>query len=233
MKKVLFVLICSLCFSLNVFAATHYIDDGNSDDTNGLKTKYNSFSKTTVSSPNTTVTLYGKSECDGSTCSITYSASKNSSFKDALARAVTCSNGETSITYQSLTSGNVEFKADNKGQLDGTVYWDEDYSVSCSSDGSGDYSVSLDEESGSSSSSTGSSSSSSSIGSSISSSSTESSDSTASSGSSSSGSSYSSSSTVSNEQTGVNTYFIILSVAAVVSYVFMMCVKKFNLFKNI
>ncbi len=44
---------------------------------------------------------------------------------------------------------------------------------------------------------------------------------------------YSGATTTQNPQTGVNTYFIILSVVAVISYAFMIFVKKFNLFKKI
>lgn len=39
--------------------------------------------------------------------------------------------------------------------------------------------------------------------------------------------------TVENPQTGVNTYFVVLGIVAVVSYGFMILVKKFNLFKKI
>ena len=220
LKKVFFTLICTLCFSLNVFAVSSPFIEGEGEDTYGLKSKYNNFSKTSISEANTTVTLYGKSECDGSKCTLTYSASNNSSFKDALAKAITCSNGENNITYQITgASGNTEFKEDNKAKLNGTAYWDEDYSISCTTESSGSYVVNLNSESSSSSS--------------YNSSNTDNSSSSTTGDSQSSTSDYSSSSTVSNEKTGVNTYFVVLGVVAIISYSFMICVKKFNLFKNI
>ena len=196
--KLLSIIICMFCFSINVFAATTpFVENGDNEDTYGLKNKYNSFSKTTVSSSNTSVTLYGKSECDGSKCTIMYSASKNSSFKDALARAVTCANGEKYISYMSQdSSGNVGFKEDNKEKLDGTAYWDEDYIVSCTDESSGTYVVTLSNDSSTSSTDT----------STTTTTTVYEDDSSA---------SYSSSSTVSNQQTGVNTYFIVLSIIAV------------------
>ena len=211
--KVFLTLICTLCFSLNVFAASTPYVEGVGEDEYGLKTKYNSFKKTTVSEENTTVTLYGKSVCDGSKCTLTYSASNNSSYKDALAKAVTCSNGEKNITYQFTGSSNNDIKENNNDKLDGTAYWDEDYSVSCTTESSGSYVVNLSDDSSSSNSS--------------------SSSTTTTGESQGSTSDYSSSSTVSNEKTGVNTYFVVLGVVAIISYSFMICVKKFNLFKNI
>lgn len=39
--------------------------------------------------------------------------------------------------------------------------------------------------------------------------------------------------TVDNPQTGVNTYFVVLGIVAIISYSFMLLIKKFNLFKKI
>ena len=39
--------------------------------------------------------------------------------------------------------------------------------------------------------------------------------------------------TVDNPQTGVNTYFVVLGIVAIISYGFMVLTKKFNLFKKI
>lgn len=39
--------------------------------------------------------------------------------------------------------------------------------------------------------------------------------------------------TVDNPQTGVNTYFVVLGIVAIISYSFMLLTKKFNLFKKI
>ena len=39
--------------------------------------------------------------------------------------------------------------------------------------------------------------------------------------------------TIDNPQTGVNTYFVVLGIVAIISYSFMLLTKKFNLFKKI
>ena len=201
--KIAFV-IYSFSISLNVFAATvPFIDNGTSTDTYGLKTKYSSFTKTNVSSSNTTVTLYGKSVCSGSSCTVTYAASNNSSFKDALANAVVCTNGEKYIIYQDSGTQNHDYLSDNKLSTDGTVYWDHDFSVTCKETSSGNYSIEL-------------------VSNADTTVTTENATTTSFNGT-----------TVNNEKTGVNTYFIVLGVVAIISYVFMLCVKKYNLFKNI
>ena len=211
--KIFLTIICSFGISLNVFAvSTPFVDDGSSTDTNGLKSKYNSTNKTNVSGTNTMVTLYGKSVCSGSSCTLTYAFSNNSSFKEALAKAVVCTNGEKYIAYLFAGSGNVNFKEDNKGELNGTAYWDEDYSVTCTSNNSGSSVVALSNDSSSSTTTT---------------------TRTANQSGQSNSSNYNTATTVDNEQTGVNTYFIVLGLVAIISYVFMLCVKKFNLFKNI
>ena len=201
MKRILkIMLFCIIFMNVNVYAAYHtpFVDNGESTDTDGLKAKYNSsLIKTEISEANSEVVLYGKSVCNGSSCTLTYAASNNSSFKDALAKAVTCTNGEKYIAYQFAGSVNEDCKTDNKAKLNGTAYWDEGYGVTCTNTNSGSSIVTLNTD--------------------VSTTTT----------------SYQTASTVNNEQTGVNTYFIVLGIVAIISYVFMLCVKRFNLFKNI
>ena len=218
-RRIILTLITILCYfgiSTNVLADAHpvYIE-GTGTDTYGLKTSYSSFKKTTVSSANTSVMLYGKSECNGSSCTITYAASQNSSYKDALANSVTCANGEKYIIYQDAGTQNHNYRSDNQSKTNGTVYWDYEFSVSCTNDSTKndlitlknvveDTTTTITTNNGSNNSSN-----------------------------SNSNSGYTSSDPVNNEPTGVNTYFMVLSVVALISYVFMIIVKKYNLFKNI
>lgn len=88
------------------------------------------------------------------------------------------------------------------------AYWNEEYQVICSNESKGSY-VELTDNTNTTTNNT----------------------TTTVSGSNSSD--YSSSSTVKQEQTGVNTYFIVLGLVALISSIFMVCVKKFNLFKNV
>lgn len=182
-----------------------------SDDSNynTLKNGYNNntLSKVNVSSSNATVTLYGKSECSGSSCTYNYAGS-NKTFELALSKAVVCSNGEKYITYQTTgEGGKTNYMEDNKANYTGTVYWSEDYYVTCTTNNTGDNVI---ETSGDTTTTT-----------------------TSSSGIKTTTKAYSGSTTTENPQTGVNTYFIVLGLIAVISYGFMVIVKKYNLFKNI
>lgn len=170
-----------------------------------LKNGYNNntLSKVNVSSANATVTLYGKSECSGSSCTYNYAGSYKN-FKDALSKAVVCSNGEKYISYQSTgEGGKTNYMEDNKANYTGTVYWSEDYYVTCTNTSSGDTIIETNNDT---------------TNTTITTTTTK---------------VYSGSTTTNNPQTGVNTYFIVLGLVAVISYVFMVIVKRFNLFKKI
>ena len=208
MKKlinIIVMLICSFGINMVVYASAHpvYIE-GEGTDTYGLKSSYSSFKKTEVSSTNTPVLLYGKSVCSGSSCNVTYAASQNSKFKDALANAVTCTNGEQYLIYQESGTQNLNYLSDNKSGLNGTVYWDHEFYITCTNDSTKSDLIQTKNEVTTTTEST-----------------------TTSSGE------YSTGDSVQNEPTGINTYFAVLSVVALISYVFMIIVKKYNLFKNI
>lgn len=232
MKNKIFIIIFSLMFivsmRVNVYADGISGIEG-SDNYTTLKKEYDKGVITqTVSNSSTIITLYGKSDCDGSSCEVTYAASKNSNFKDALVKSVTCSNGEKNIVYQEGASGkNKQYNENNPNNYDGVVYWSEDYGVTCTSESTGGSTLSIGNSSSSTNTSNGSSSSSSS-GSSSNETQNSSTNTTGSSGN------YSSTTTVNNENTGVNTYFMVLGLVAFISYIFMIIVKKYNLFsKNI
>ncbi len=137
----------------------------------------------------------------------------------------TCSSGTCTISYANSSSYTnkdvlarsikcqngekyINYQQSGSGKVTSetsNAYWSEEYQVVCSSEGKGTYVelVNNDTSSGTTTTTTTSS------------------------------SNYNSSSTVNQEQTGVTTYFVVLGLVAFISGIFMMCVKKYNLFKNI
>lgn len=162
------------------------------------------------------VLIYGKSTCSNGTCSISYANSSSYTNKDVLSRSIKCQNGEKYISYQQSGSAKITNETSD-------AYWSEEYQVVCSSEGKGTYVELVDNNNDGNNNSSGS----------TTTTTTKSSNSGSSSDSNDNGSNYNSSSTVNQEQTGVTTYFIVLGLVALVSSVFMLCVKKYNLFKNI
>lgn len=234
MKKNILLITMCICVALfgintNVYAAASSPDNGSSyEDLAELKKGYNNSNPTLNVKSKGFVTIYAKSECSASTKKCTYQyqgLSVGESADKLLSSAVKCENGESYISYNAdyVQSGGTDVKDEWKGNdsktSDTTYYWSEDYYITCSntapSEGSGQ--VSLGSSGGSNS--TGSSSNT---------------GNTSSNGTSSSSSqNYSSSTTVNNSDTGVETYYIVLAIIAVVAYALMFVVKKYNLFKNI
>ena len=226
MKKgiinIVLIVISIFMININVYAANAGSSAAGTTLYNELKSNYDknksSLSKTSINNSGM-VTLYGYSSCNGSSCSINYMGI-SSKVEEALAKAVTCSNGEKYINYQNTgTGGATDFMEDNKAKLNGDAYWSVDYQVTCTTTNTGTSNVELSNTSNSG---------------------TNSSSNTTNNGSNSTASSttttntnYNTSSTTNNENTGVNTYFVVLGLVAIISYVFMLCVKKYNLFKNI
>lgn len=226
MKKRIFniilLIVSMFMININVYAANAGSSEAGTTLYNELKSNYDknksSLSKTSINGSGM-VTLYGYSSCNGSSCSINYMGI-SSKVEEALAKAVTCSNGEKYINYQNTgTGGATDFMEDNKAELNGDAYWSVDYQVTCTTTNTGSSNVELSNTSNSS---------------------TNSGSNTTNNGSNSTASSttttntnYNTSSTTNNENTGVNTYFVVLGLVAIISYVFMLCVKKYNLFKNI
>ena len=211
MKKislVLTLLISVFLINIHVFAEISVGGATEEQSTfSKYKSEFNNPKQQTINDSGFAV-VNGHSVCSGSSCTVSYSSyngSTSSDFRDALKSNVVCSNGEKYITYQeSETSGGAGWKTDNSAQYTGEAYWTESYYVTCTTSGSGSSTVALKFTLDDSSSS-----------------------------SSSSSNNYGTSSTVNQEQTGVESYFIVLALVALVSYVLMLCVKKFNLFKSI
>lgn len=225
MKKgiinIVLIVISMFMININVFAANAGSSEAGTTLYNELKSNYDknksSLSKTSINNSGM-VTLYGYSSCNGSSCSINYMGI-SSKVEEALSQAVTCSNGEKFINYQNTgTGGATDFMEDNKAELNGDAYWSVDYQVTCTTTNTGSSNVELTNTSNSS---TNSGSNTTNNGSNTASSTTT------------TNTNYNTSSTTNNENTGVNTYFVVLGLVAIISYVFMLCVKKYNLFKNI
>lgn len=229
MKKILSIAIITICmfgFGLNVFAedasATCITDEKKSSFSpqyDSLKSQYDGGGKKYTLTKNTLIEIYGRTDSSGN---ITYAGNK-SNLNSAIANVVTCSGGENYLKYSQYGYGSKDCKTGG--------YWTDVYSVTCTNNStSTDNSTVIDKSTGNvvsgGNNSSGSGSSSTGSGSGTSSGSGTGS-------SSSSGSGYNSSSTVNNESTGINTYFVVLGLVGVISYIFMMCVKKYNLFKNI
>lgn len=225
MKKgiinIVLIVISMFMININVYAANAGSSAAGTTLYNELKSNYDknksSLSKTSINNSGM-VTLYGYSSCNGSSCSINYMGI-SSKVEEALAQVVTCSNGEKFINYQNTgTGGATDFMEDNKAELNGDAYWSVDYQVTCTTTNTGSSNVELTNTSNSS---TNSGSNTTNNGSNTASSTTT------------TNTNYNTSSTTNNENTGVNTYFVVLGLVAIISYVFMLCVKKYNLFKNI
>lgn len=130
---------------LNVNADNSYATSSDDAFYSMLVSGYNgnTLKSTSISSAGT-ITLYGKSECNGTSCTYHYSGN-NSTLENALSKAVTCTGGEQYITYQGTgEGGKTTFMEDNKAGHDGIAYWSEDYYVTCTSSNNGDSTVELD-----------------------------------------------------------------------------------------
>lgn len=210
-NKILMMFILMLSFiglSINANALGESAEENEANFSN-LKTKFDSGMSTITVNDKETVTLYGKGACNGSTCTVEY-AGQYSKFEDALKQYIKCSNGSNTISYKEGSSGKTGLYdlTNSQDGYSGTVYWSEDYEVSCTSSYGSNSNITLNNSDG-----------------------TDIENPT--NGGTSSNGGYDSSTTVKNEQTGVSTYFGILGVVALVSYVAMIFIKKFNLFKSI
>ncbi len=123
---------------------------------------------------------------------------------DELVSTITrCSGGETSITSVLSGSGGEDYKDVNPNDYNGTVYWSEMYYVTCKA---GEAETPTDPSAPSTP--------------------TNPSSTTTT-------KKYESSSTENSPETGVTTYYVVLGVIALISYLLMLAVKKGNLFKKI
>lgn len=187
-----------VAFGLDVRAEATNADPGD-DNYSTLQSAYNKGNVKNNVSGSGTITVYGKAECNGSSCTINY-VDGITDIKSVLKKSVVCTDGKQYINYTALSQGSAQY-VEGTSVPNGTSYFSDEFYVTCvESNGS----VKIENTAN-----------------------------TTVDDSSNTNNNYNSSSTVKNEQTGVNTYFIILGLVAVISYVFMIFVKKFNLFKKI
>lgn len=138
------------------------------------------------------------------TGSCTYKyANINQDFKEVLKQAVVCSGGEKYIIYQT-TGGADGYKSSNSANYSGEVYWSEDFSITCTNTSTSS-TVTLNN-------------------------STAQPTTQASNGS---GDYGSSGGTTTNEDQGVETYYIILGIVGIITYLLTIVIKKQNLFKKV
>ncbi len=206
MKKKIFILsllmIGLASINLNVNAANSYATSSSDATYNALVSGYNSnkITKTSISTSGT-VTLFGYSNCNGTSCTYHY-AGNISTFEVALSKSVVCTGGEKYISYQSTgEGGKKDFMTDNKAAHNGEVYWSEDYYVTCTSS-NGENTTQLENTVDTN------------VGTNV-------------------GNQYNSADPGEQKEYGVNTYFTVLGLIAIISYGFMLFAKKFNLFKKI
>lgn len=216
----LIMLLVTFGLSVNVYAATDSpsgttsVDTEQRDANNTNKATWDkletNYKKGIISESVTGtkyVLIYGMSSCNNGSCTTSYANSQNYTFKDVLSRSVKCTGGEKYINYQVVGSGKVTSGSNN-------AYWSEEYQVVCTNSNSGSSVVELSNET------------------------TNNTGSDNNSGSQTTTQNtttkvINSATTVDNEKTGINTYFVVLGLVGLISYIFMMCVKKYNLFKNI
>lgn len=229
MKKALLslIVILTMCFSVDVFASTTYSEDSSSETFKTLKSNFDAATKSKISGSGM-ATIYAKAVCTNGSWNITYAGGNG--VKDALSNTVICTNGEKYINAGQYTSGGETYTRESSCSSSVTAYFNMEYPVTCTNT-SGSNAIEANGNKNSSGGTSGSTEDGSNAGSSNSGSSNSGSGST--NGNGSSNGNYSSSGTVNNESTGVNTYFVVLGLVAGISYIFMLCVKKYNLFKNI
>jgi len=225
---ILIIVIAILLFNNNVYAASVTVAKEGSSNYSNFASSFNSgIPSFTVSQALQEIVVYGKSVCSASGCSYQYQGVGSPSIRDLLKSAVRCSGGENNIEFVLAASAGEDYKQASNTSENGTIYWQEAYSVRCVSSSTGrDNVITLDSTSGSSSGIQSGTSSGTQSG-------TLSGTQSGTSSGSSTDSQYSSSTSTSSPNTGVETYYIVLGIVAIVSYVFMIFAKKYNLFKNI
>lgn len=212
MKKILIVLMMICFMVIKVEAASSNATEG-MDNFESLKSTYEkenaNLTKYTVNGSEI-ITLYGMSDCNGSNCTVYYAGGKTT-FEEVLKTIVTCSGGETNIMYQAAGSGKTGLYDVTKSQngYSGKVYWSEEYQITCTSSSTGSNNVVIENVSNGGNEQNGGI--------------TDTPGTNVGTGD----------STVENPETGVTTYFMVLGIIAVISYVGMIFIKKYNLFKNV
>lgn len=211
MKKkiylMMFALIAMFVFTDVAFAdsTSQVVREGDALYTT-FASEYENYPSITIKEDAQEVLVYGYSKCtttDG--CTYSYQGTKNDDIEELLIDSISCENESKSINYGLKVSNANDFKRTSYKSENVEVYWSEVYTVTCTSDGAVQIEDSSDVGETPDDSSTG----------------TGTKD------------DYSSSSSVDSVDTGVETYYIVLIIIAIISYVIMRIVKKYNLFKNV
>ena len=217
MKKImLFIMLMMFGFTINVNAANKVVKPED-NEFNSYKTQYEKGIQKSTINGSGIITLYGYSSCQTGSCTYKY-ANTNQDFKEVLKQAVVCSGGEkyTEIFYGTFISGGEKYiiyqttggadgyKSSNSANYSGEVYWSEDFSITCTNTSTSS-TVTLNN-------------------------STAQPTTQASNGS---GDYGSSGGTTTNEDQGVETYYIILGIVGIITYLLTIVVKKQNLFKKV
>lgn len=230
MRKINYFIILTimlLSFGIKVNAASYAVDDGStSQNLTDLKKGFSSTPSLSVTGQGF-VKVYGKSTCYASSqkCDYQYQTLNSNQAVEELLKNIKCTNGEKNITYTNNGSGGTAYglNSSNLGAYTGrdpltsdtTYYWSEDYYVTCtnntSSSSSGQKILTIS-DSGSNNSSNNSTNN----GNSSATTTTQ---------------AYNSSTTVDNSTTGVETYYIVLGIVAILCYSLMLIIKKYNKFK--
>ena len=229
MKKINYFIIVTIllfAFSINVTAASYAPDDGTTNQTlTDLKKGFSSTPSLSVTGQGF-VKVYGKSICYARSqkCDYQYQTLNIGQAVEELLKNVKCTNGEKNITYTNNGSGGTAYglNSNNLGTYSGTealtsdttYYWSEDYYVTCTnnstSSSSGQKVLNISDSGNSSSNN--------------SSTNSDTNNTTTT-------KAYNSSTTVDNSTTGVETYYIVLGIVAILCYSLMLIIKKYNKFK--
>lgn len=202
-RLMLLIMLVMFTFTLNVSAANKVVKQGETDFSS-FKAQYEKGIQKTNISTSGTITLYGYSSCQTGSCTFKYT-NTSQDFKEVLKQAVVCTGGENHIIYQT-TGGADGYKASNSENYVGEVYWSEDFSITCTNTSSSS-TITLNnspEQPTTDSNNTGG-----------------------------SNGNYTSSTTTNNESQGVETYYIILGIVGILTYLLTILVKKQNLFKKV
>lgn len=203
-KMILFILIMMFVFVANANATNSTAFPG-SDDYSTFEANYKKGIQPVTINSRGQVTLYGYSNCQSGSCTYKYS-NTSPDFKEVLAQTVKCAGGEKDIAY-SDSGGGDGYKNDNKENYIGEVYWTADFDVVCTSTpGAGTIQIQQTVNNDGSGSSLG---------------------------SGGSGSDYGSSSNIQQDSYGVETYYVILVIVGILTYLLTIVIKKQNLFKKV
>jgi len=184
---------------------------------NSLKAKYDEGLPSYSVNSSDLIVVYGYSECTASsgTCTFNYQGNVGDNIETLLAKSVFCSNSESYLRYSTPTSPIADYRVKYSESVNDTMYWSEVYTVACVTDNSGENIVDLNNSGN--------------IDNNNDNISGDGGDAIIDDGN----SDYNSSSTEESPETGVETYYIILGLIAIISYGFMVVAKKYNLFKKI